>query len=60
MQLVSVDQEIDGKKPKLPNSVTVASNGDLYWTDSSTEFILQDGIFDMLADGSGRYNDNNE
>ncbi|CAH0550988.1 unnamed protein product [Brassicogethes aeneus] len=52
--LVSMDAEINGKKPKLPNSLVVAQNGDLYWTDSSTEFILQDGIIDMLADGSGR------
>ncbi|KAK5648525.1 hypothetical protein RI129_003417 [Pyrocoelia pectoralis] len=54
LQLVSMDQEINGKKPKLPNSVAIASNGDIYWTDSSTEFFLYDGVFDMLADGSGR------
>ncbi|KAF5291351.1 hypothetical protein FQA39_LY03502 [Lamprigera yunnana] len=53
-QLVSMDDEINGRKPKLPNSVAIASNGDLYWTDSSTEFYLYDGIFDMLADGTGR------
>lgn len=54
LQLVSMDQEINGKKPKLPNSVAIASNGDIYWTDSSTEFFLYDGVYDMLADGSGR------
>lgn len=54
VQLVSMDEEINGKKPKLPNSVAVASNGDVFWTDSSTEFYLYDGIYDMLADGSGR------
>lgn len=54
VRLVSPDDEIDGKKSKIFNSVAVASNGDLYWTDSSTEFDLQDGLYDMFADGSGR------
>uniref|UniRef100_A0A1Y1MAF0 Strictosidine synthase conserved region domain-containing protein n=1 Tax=Photinus pyralis TaxID=7054 RepID=A0A1Y1MAF0_PHOPY len=54
LQLISMDQEINGKKPKMPNSVAIASNGDIYWTDSSTEFFLYDGVYDMLADGSGR------
>lgn len=53
-KLVSVDQEIGGKLPKLPNSVALSSNGDIYWTDSTTEFTLQDGVYDLLADGSGR------
>lgn len=47
--------EINGKRPKFPNSVVVLDNGDLYWTDSSTEFDLQNGMFELLADGSGRY-----
>lgn len=55
LQLVSVDEEIEGRKPKLPNSLVVATNGDLYWSDSSSEFLLEDGVFDMLADGSGRW-----
>ncbi|KAI4466958.1 strictosidine synthase-related [Holotrichia oblita] len=54
-QLISMDVEIDGKKPKIPNSVAIASNGDIFWSDSSTEFSLEDGLFDMFADGSGRY-----
>lgn len=54
VRLVSPDDEIGGKKSKLFNGVAVASNGDLYWTDSSTEFELQDGLYDMFADGSGR------
>lgn len=55
VRLVSPDEEINGKKPKLFNSVAVASNGDVYWSDSSTEFELQDGLFDVFADGTGRY-----
>ncbi|XP_022904498.2 adipocyte plasma membrane-associated protein Hemomucin-like [Onthophagus taurus] len=53
-QLISVDQEIAGKKPKLPNSIALATNGDIFWSDSSTEFLLQDGAIDSFADGSGR------
>ncbi|RZC38688.1 adipocyte plasma membrane-associated protein-like, partial [Asbolus verrucosus] len=53
-RLVAIDEQIGGRNVTLPNSVAVTSNGDLFWTDSSTEFILQDGVFDMLADGSGR------
>lgn len=52
--LVSPDQDIEGKKTKLFNSLTLASNGDIYWTSSSSQFILQDGLFDILADPSGR------
>lgn len=55
LQLVSMDEKIEGKRAKVPNSIAVASNGDIYWTDSSTEFSLEDGVFDMLADGSGRW-----
>lgn len=54
VQLVSPEVEINGKKPKLFNSIAVASTGEIYWTDSSTEFALKDGVFDLLADGSGR------
>ncbi|EFA07693.2 adipocyte plasma membrane-associated protein Hemomucin [Tribolium castaneum] len=53
-RLVAFDEQIDGRNVTLPNSVAVASNGDIFWTDSSTEFDLQDGVFDLLADGSGR------
>lgn len=49
-----MDKEIDGKKPGIPNSVAVSKNGDIYWTDSSTEFKLEDGVYTMLGDGSGR------
>lgn len=55
IQLVSMETEIDGVKPMLPNSLAIHSNGDIYWSDSSTEFYLEDGLFDTFADGSGRY-----
>jgi sugar lactone lactonase YvrE len=53
-RLVAVNEQIGGANVTLPNSIAVATNGDLFWTDSSTEFTLQDGVFDLLADGSGR------
>lgn len=49
-----MDREIEGRKPMVPNSLTVSKSGDIYWTDSSSEFKLEDGIFSMLGDGSGR------
>ncbi|GLG97334.1 hypothetical protein R5R35_002460 [Gryllus longicercus] len=52
--LVSINETIDGKTPKLPNDVAVASDGTVYWTDSSTEITLEDGVYACLGDGSGR------
>lgn len=54
-QLVSVDDVIDGVKPKLPNSVVVASDGTVYWTDSDTNYALHDGLYTLFADGTGRF-----
>ncbi|KAL1501891.1 hypothetical protein ABEB36_007131 [Hypothenemus hampei] len=54
VQLVNPKTEIAGKQTKLFNSLAVASNGDIYWTASSTQFHLEDGIYDFLADPSGR------
>jgi sugar lactone lactonase YvrE len=56
-QLVSPNEVIDGpvpRKPKVVNSVAIAKNGDIYWTDSSSDFTLQDGVFTFLANPSGR------
>uniref|UniRef100_A0A1B6I6F1 Strictosidine synthase conserved region domain-containing protein n=1 Tax=Homalodisca liturata TaxID=320908 RepID=A0A1B6I6F1_9HEMI len=53
-QLVSMDTEIEKKVPKLPNSVTVAKDGTIYWTDSTTSHYLQDGFYTMLGNGNGR------
>lgn len=52
--LVSPDEEIDGKVLKVFNSVDVASNGDIYFSHSSSYFDLHDGWYDILADPSGR------
>lgn len=51
---MSVDIEIEGKKPMIPNSLVISKSGDIYWTDSSSDFKLEDGIYTMLGDGTGR------
>uniref|UniRef100_A0A2H8TTQ5 Adipocyte plasma membrane-associated protein n=1 Tax=Melanaphis sacchari TaxID=742174 RepID=A0A2H8TTQ5_9HEMI len=53
-QLVSMDEVIDGARPNLPNSVVVASDGTVYWTDSDINYKLYDGVYTMLVDGTGR------
>jgi hypothetical protein len=52
---VSVDEPVEGKTNILPNSVDVADDGTVYWSTSSCNFKLIDGVFDLLADGSGRF-----
>lgn len=39
---------------KIFNSIAVAKSGDIFWTDSSSDFDLEDGIFALLANPSGR------
>lgn len=57
-QLVSPDTVLEGKgvnrKAKIFNSVAVARNGDIFWTESSSDFTLQDGVFTVFANPSGR------
>lgn len=52
--IVNVTKPIDGKVPRLPNSIDVAKNGDIYWTDSSTDFSLYDIMMILLTNPSGR------
>ncbi|XP_050675410.1 adipocyte plasma membrane-associated protein Hemomucin-like [Leptidea sinapis] len=52
--LVSPHIPINGKTPKLFNSVALDKNDGLYWTDSSTEYHLNDGVFASISDPSGR------
>ncbi|XP_001605615.1 adipocyte plasma membrane-associated protein [Nasonia vitripennis] len=53
-KLVSKEEPIDGKVPMIVNSLDIASNGDIYWSDSSTEFSLEDGSYTTLSNPSGR------
>lgn len=38
----------------LFNSVAVSKSGDIYWTDSSSDFKLEDGVYTLFANPSGR------
>lgn len=53
-KIVSKEKPIEGKVPMVINSLDVASNGDIYWSDSSTEFTIEDGTYATLANPSGR------
>ncbi|XP_014205300.1 adipocyte plasma membrane-associated protein-like [Copidosoma floridanum] len=53
-QLVDSKDPIEGKRPMLINSLDIASNGDVYWSDSCSNFHLEDGIYCMIANPSGR------
>lgn len=56
--LVSPHQELPGKdinrKAKVFNAVAVDRQGSIYWTDSSSDFPIQDIVFATLANPSGR------
>ncbi|XP_076656945.1 adipocyte plasma membrane-associated protein Hemomucin [Halictus rubicundus] len=54
VNIVNSSKPIDGKTPKIVNSIDIAKNGDIYWTDSSTDFPLHDGSYTLLANPSGR------
>lgn len=53
--LVSPQVPIEGRIPKLFNSVASDKNGNLFWTDSSSDFSLRDGVLSFMADPSGRF-----
>ncbi|XP_050354032.1 adipocyte plasma membrane-associated protein Hemomucin [Nymphalis io] len=52
--LVSPRVPISGRTPKIFNSVALGQNGDLYWTDSSSDYQLKDGVFSLFSDPGGR------
>lgn len=54
VRLFSPDDVIGDRRAKIFNSITVASDGTIYWTDSSSDVYLEDGLYSMLADGTGR------
>lgn len=53
--LVSSTVPIEGRTPKIFNSVALDKQGNLFWTDSSSDFNLRDGVLSILVDPSGRY-----
>ncbi|XP_047537023.1 adipocyte plasma membrane-associated protein [Vanessa atalanta] len=52
--LVSPRVPINGRTPKLFNSIALGQNGDLYWTDSTSDYPLKDGVFSLISDPTGR------
>jgi len=56
--LVSPAQELAGKSINRPakifNGLTVSKQGDIYWTDSSSDFTIEDLVFASFANPSGR------
>lgn len=52
--IVNISKPIDEKLPLLPNSIDIAENGDLYWSDSSTDFLLYDLVQLFFTNPSGR------
>ncbi|GAB1868282.1 Adipocyte plasma membrane-associated protein [Camponotus japonicus] len=52
--IVNISKPIDGKIPLLPNSIDIAENGDLYWSDSNTDFPLYDLVQVFFSNPSGR------
>ncbi|XP_063599967.1 adipocyte plasma membrane-associated protein Hemomucin-like isoform X2 [Penaeus indicus] len=53
-RLFDPSEEIDGVAPKLPDDLDIDSEGNIYWSDASTNADLSDGIIEMLSDPSGR------
>lgn len=54
VNIINSSEPIDGKTAKIFNTLDIAKNGDIYWTDSSTDFYLHDGMYSLLANPSGR------
>lgn len=54
MKLIKGDEVVDKKRSRMICGLSLASNGDIFWIDASTEFELHDGSFALFADGSGR------
>ncbi|XP_031833554.1 adipocyte plasma membrane-associated protein Hemomucin [Nomia melanderi] len=39
---------------KVPNSLDIAKNGDIYWSDADANFPLHDGSYSFLSNPTGR------
>ncbi|KAK9497638.1 hypothetical protein O3M35_004328 [Rhynocoris fuscipes] len=51
--LVSMEQNIEGFPPMIPNSLFIDDDV-IYWTDSSTTHHLYDGLYTVLGNTRGR------
>lgn len=54
MHIVSTDKPIEGKLAKLANSLAVAQDSSVYWSVSSCDVGLEDGVLAMFGDATGR------
>ena len=45
---------VNGRVPRLINDIDEDSEGNLYWTDSSTLYNLSEGSLEFIAGPSGR------
>lgn len=53
--LVPSSLKIDGKRNTMTNSLAMSKDGkSVYFTSSSTNFVLSDGLYEMLSAPSGR------
>ncbi|EGI67195.1 PREDICTED: adipocyte plasma membrane-associated protein-like [Acromyrmex echinatior] len=52
--IVNITKPIDGKIPRMPNSIDIAKNGDIYWSDSNSHFAICDLVMTFLINPSGR------
>ncbi|KAF6216703.1 hypothetical protein GE061_001049 [Apolygus lucorum] len=52
--IIDLHTEIEGKIPMIPNSLDIAKDGKIYWTDSSTTHKLHDGLLTLLGPPTGR------
>ncbi|GAB6026396.1 hypothetical protein CHUAL_012599 [Chamberlinius hualienensis] len=48
VQLFDSSVPVDGKRALIPNDFDVSSNGDVYFTDSSTKWVLKDALYEFL------------
>ncbi|XP_046834906.1 adipocyte plasma membrane-associated protein-like [Vespa crabro] len=53
-KIIDISKRIDNKIPRIPNSLDIAENGDIFWTDSSADFPLYDAVYSIFINPSGR------
>ncbi|XP_035724216.1 adipocyte plasma membrane-associated protein-like isoform X3 [Vespa mandarinia] len=53
-KIIDISKPIANKIPRIPNYLDIAENGDIFWTDSSADFPLYDGVYSIFVNPSGR------
>lgn len=52
--LTSIDEVIDGKKVMFPDDLDVDKEGNIYWSDGSTNGALHSSMIEFMGEPSGR------